>query len=332
MSSISTTLNHQVTISNFIRGESRESIITEIYNDLNARHRSISSKYFYDDLGSSLFEEITTLYEYYPARTEKSILRHIAPEILKDIDGLDIIELGSGDCSKISILLDTVPSSKINRIRYIPVDVSEMAILKSAELLSYNYPGLPIHGLVADFIKHLNGLPGIKKRLICFFGSTIGNLGNAEACQFLSNIRKLMRPGDCLLVGFDLVKDQQILEAAYNDPQGITAAFNKNILEVVNRIAETNIYPDLFEHIAFYNPGKSRIEMHLRAIQEMVIESRYFPDIIHLEKGDSIHTENSHKYTTKDIQGFGTVTGLHLHNIYMDAHQWFGLGLFKLLN
>lgn len=332
MSSISTVINHQVTISNFLRKESKESLITEIYNDLTSRKRSIASKFFYDDIGSSLFEEITTLYEYYPARTEKSILRHIAPEVLKDVEGLDIIELGSGDCSKISILLDAIPANKISKIHYIPVDVSEAAILKSADLLSYNYPGLPIHGLVADFIKHLSGLPGIRKRLICFFGSTIGNLGNSEACQFLSNIRKLMRPGDCLLVGFDLVKDQQILEAAYNDDQGITAAFNKNILEVINRIAGTNFDPDLFEHIAFYNPGKSRIEMHLRAIQEMVVESRHFPQIIHLEKGDAIHTENSHKYTTKDILGFGTVTGLHLDEVYTDAQQWFGLGLFRLLN
>jgi L-histidine Nalpha-methyltransferase len=332
LSEISTSINHQVTISDFLKAENRDTLVTGIYNDLALRKKSIASRFFYDDRGSFLFEKITTLPEYYATRTEKSILQVIASEIMKNTENLDVIELGSGDCSKISILLDAVPPYKMNQIHYIPVDVSEAAIMKSAEILSYKYPELRIHGILADFIKHLSALPGKGKRLICFFGSTIGNLTRNQSYQFLLNIRNLMHPGDYLLLGLDMVKELQILYAAYNDKQGITADFNKNILNVINNIAETNFDPVFFEHSAFYNSSKSRIEMHLRAEHSMFVTSPLFPQPIYLEKGMTIHTENSHKYTVQDIHAFATITGLEIANIFTDTNRWFSVVQFKRMN
>ncbi len=326
---VPTIIRNQFAISNFLTGESKHEIIAEIYKGLTAKQKYISSRFFYDDNGSMLFEEITELSEYYPTRTEKSILKAIANEITGNAEQLNIIELGSGDCSKISILFDAVPKNKLNHIRYIPVDVSEAAIMKSAGFLTGKYPRLKIHGLLADFMKHLTSLPGDGNRLICFFGSTLGNFTRQQASAFLLDIKTLMKPGDQFLLGLDMVKDIDVVEAAYNDKQGFTALFNKNILQVINEYAHTNFESGLFEHIAFYNEEKARIEMHLMAMQNMVIKSEYFPEEIFLKKGETIHTENSHKFTASDIQNFASVTGLKIGNIYTDNNQWFSLVNFK---
>lgn len=312
-------------IRNYITGESEAEIFAEIYKGLTANQKYISSRFFYDDNGSLLFEKITELPEYYPTRTEKAILRSIASEIMCFTEQLDIIELGSGDCSKISILLDAVPKSKLNIIRYIPVDVSEAAIMKSAGSLAVKYSGLKIHGFLADFMKQLTVLPGEGNRIICFFGSTLGNLTRHQAIQFLTEIKTYMKHGDRLLLGLDMVKDISILNAAYNDQKGITALFNKNILSVMNRFAKTNFNTSLFKHNAFYNSGRSRIEMHLTATEDMTVKSELFPEAILLRKGETIHTENSHKYTFTDIHEFASLTQLNIGKIYTDKNQWFSL-------
>ncbi len=332
LSRISTTINSQIEVVNFLTYESREEIIAEIYAGLSSAQKYVPSRFFYDDSGSMLFEKITSLPEYYPTRTEKSILRHIAHEITGASGYLDIIELGSGDCTKISILLDAVPEKYIDKIRYIPVDVSETAILKSADLLSLNYPEMNIQGLLADFMKHLKVLPGSDNRLICFFGSTLGNLTRKQAVGFLKDLKILMHPGDRFLLGLDMVKDITILEDAYNDKQGITAAFNKNILRVINQHAGTDFKPELFEHIAFYNSAKARIEMHLRAIRDMVVSGSMLPREIVLKRGETIHTENSHKYTEQDIHEFADLTGLVVEHIFTDSDRWFSLAKFKCVD
>ncbi len=321
----STTINSQIAISNYLALESQEELVTEIINGFTTPQKQISSRFFYDDTGSSLFEDITNLPEYYPTRTEKYILKEIAPYIANEFKNIDIIELGSGDCSKISILLDDICAVNSESVRYIPVDVSRAAIIKSSDKLAQKYPQITIHGILTDFLKHLIVMPWKSKRLICFFGSTLGNLTQTKAIQFLMDLKSLMISGDELLVGMDMVKDVKILEDAYNDKQGITAAFNKNILNVVNDIIKTDFNPDLFEHVAFYNVSKSRIEMHLKALKSVEIYSLALPYRLQIRKDEMIHTENSHKFTLEYILNLSNLTGLKIKEIYTDQRQWFSL-------
>lgn len=328
-SDISSKNNTSFSISNYLSAEKTEELVYHIFKGLSENQKHLSSRFFYDETGSVLFEEITSLPEYYPSVTEKAILKDNAASILDEFDKIDIIELGSGDCSKISVLLDVVPKSKLKDICYFPVDVSETAILKSADSLSLKYYGLTIEGLLADFIKHLDQLPGNNARLVCFFGSTLGNLNRKQSFEFLLNIKNLLRKNDRFLLGLDMVKDTRILHDAYNDSRGITALFNRNILQVINDIADTNFNPTDFEHRAFYNREKKRIEMHLEATKDLTIFSPLFPKKISIRKGETIHTENSHKYTPSDIQQFSFLTGLQINKIYTDSKKWFSLVEFK---
>ncbi|MCK9422050.1 MAG: L-histidine N(alpha)-methyltransferase [Bacteroidales bacterium] len=304
-----------VEITDFLIHEGEKEVVSEILKGLSSPQKYISSRFFYDDNGSALFEAITRLPEYYPTRTEKSILKAAAPRIVNGLSVKNIVELGSGDCSKISILLEAMPGNHIERLVYLPVDVCKTTILNSARMLSKKYPGIRIHGILSDFMKHFNVIPGNGNKLICFFGSTLGNLTGKEETSFLLNLRSRMNPGDQLLIGFDMVKDIRILEKAYNDEQGTTAAFNKNILRVVNHHAKTNLNPDQFDHYSFYNVAHARIEMHLRALADIEVTSPYLNNSIFLKKGETIHTENSHKYDRDCIHRLAGITGLQIKDI-----------------
>src|SRR5664279_1525535 len=309
-------IRKQIAIRNYLCSTNHEEVISEIIDGLSAQQKYIPSKFFYDENGSKLFEDITCLPEYYPTRTEKSLLKEIASQISKTLRNIDIVELGSGDCSKISILLDAIPFENMATVRYIPVDVSHAAISKSAEMLVKRFPDITIHGLLADFLKHLSAIPKNTNRLFCFFGSTLGNLTRKQSIQFLMDLKAVMKPGDQLLIGLDMVKDARILENAYNDNQGVTAAFNKNILNVVNQYVKTAFNPDSFEHLAYYNQPKTRIEMHLRALKDLDVKCMYLPDNIRIKEGETIHTENSHKYTHWHILDFAGITGLKINAVY----------------
>lgn len=319
-----------VTVRNFLSAENKVELIDGIYRGLTRSQKQVSCRFFYDGRGSELFEEITNLPEYYPTRTEKRILRENAGDILGDFDPVDIVELGSGDCSKISVLLDSIPKNKIHNINYIPVDVSESAVLKSADMLHCKYPALKIHGVLADFMKHLGSLPGKSPRLICFFGSTLGNLTRKQASEFVLGLKDLMKPGDRLLLGLDMVKDPEILYKAYNDNQGITARFNKNILHVINDIAETNFNTSVFKHHAYYNKKKNRIEMHLIALDNVKVTGKYFPEPVSVKKGETIHTENSHKFLPEHITHLEMISGLRHTVSYTDVKRYFSLNLFEI--
>jgi L-histidine Nalpha-methyltransferase len=301
----------------------------DIITGLTSLPPYIPSRFFYDKRGSALFEAITGLLEYYPTRTEKEILLNNASLITSDTENADIVELGSGDCSKISILFDAIPAERRQTISYIPVDVSRVAIIKSADSLSRKFPEVSIHGMVADFLKHLSNIPGESRRVICFFGSTIGNLDPVQTSHFLSNLGSLMQKDDQLLLGLDMVKDTMVLEIAYNDTMGVTAAFNRNILRVINKLIRANLDPDHFDHYAFYNSGESRIEMHLRAIREVKIESPYLPAGVILRKGETIHTENSYKFTETRIPELAVQAGLRVERIYTDDNRWFSVAHFR---
>ena len=236
-----------------------------------------------------------------------------------------IVELGSGDCSKISILLEAIHEDHLKTIKYIPVDLSQSAIEESANLLSERYPLVKIHGIVADFMRQLPLIPKAINRLFCFFGSTIGNLHRKQSLEFIVNISENMLPGDQLLLGLDMVKSKSILENAYNDNKQVTAAFNKNIMNVVNSLADTDFNPDHFEHVAFYNDEEARIEMHLKAKKSVEVICPYMDKKITIQKGETIHTENSYKFTAKHISHFGLYSGLEINNVFSDPENRFSL-------
>jgi L-histidine N-alpha-methyltransferase len=296
-----------------------------ILADLTSSPKKISSVFFYDYNGSKLFEEITKLSEYYLTRTEIDLLKEAAPQISDKLRNVDIIEFGSGDCIKVSILLDTIPKEFIDTVCYVPFDVSIDAVEKSSTILLNKFPGIRIQGIIADFISQLDVIPKDTKKVFCFLGSTIGNLSMEKAMQFLVDLSEIMCSGDLLLLGFDMVKSKEILEKAYNDSKNVTERFNKNILNVVNSHIGTDFDPDTFEHIAFYNERFSRIEMHLKAIKNLEISCPSLPTNIYIKKGETIHTENSYKYTDENIESLSSGAGLEVQNIFTDKNKWFSL-------
>ena len=318
-----------IVIRNLLKMNGYGKVPEEIIKGLRAENKYISSKFFYNSKGSELFEEITGLKEYYPTRTEKSILYECAPALVRNIEDMDIIELGSGDSSKISILLEAIPEHKMPSIRYIPVDVSESAIRASASALRTKFPRLEINGYVMDFTSQMKEIHRDRPALICFFGSTLGNFNREDAVSLLKNISSMMQKGDVFVIGLDMVKPTDVLHAAYNDSRRVTAAFNKNILEVVNDHIGSDFSLDDFAHLAFYNNAESRIEMHLQAQNDVVIKSPQLSRDIEIAKGETIHTENSNKYNPEDIEEIGQLTALEVKSIFSDSQNWFTLTTFE---
>ncbi len=315
----------KIRIENHLTNIGIEMVKKEIIKGLYAPEKYISSKFFYNETGSKLFEQITQLDEYYPTRTEKSILSTFVNDADIDFQNVSIIELGSGDSSKIKLLLKQISPVQLKSIRYFPVDISQSTILKSSLELIKEFDLKSITGIVADFILQLKVLPKTGRRLFCFFGSTIGNLTKTEQHAFISALGDEMQSGDGFLLGMDRVKDISVLENAYNDKKGVTAAFNKNILNVVNTLCDANFNTDDFEHLAFYNKAENRIEMYLKALKEMDITINSVFDTIHLNKGEKIHTENSHKFTDKDVKAIEEYGNFNLKNIFTDKNKWFNL-------
>lgn len=305
-----------------------ESARAEILEGLNSIPKYISPKFFYNEAGSTLFEEITKLEEYYPTRSEKEILSKLIPNLDIDFENIDIIELGSGDASKISLVLAQLSPSILESVNYYALDIDQSAIEKSIAHISDVYQ-INCTGIVTDFYHHLEISPSDRKRLFCFFGSTIGNFNPSDAEVFMKQLGALMKMGDCLLLGTDLIKDISVLEQAYNDKEKITDAFNKNILLNVNTLIESDFSPRDFDHIAFYNEAKSRIEMHLKSRRDLKVKSKYAPLSIKIKKGEAIHTENSHKFNIEQLTHFGNMADLVLEKILFDTNKYFGLTVYK---
>ncbi len=322
------TLN-RVSITNLLQEIGPDSVIEEIVTGLRAEQKTISSKYFYNGQGSLLFEEITHLKEYYPTRTEKSILKKIALGLMEKYGEYEIIELGPGDHSKISILLNAASGMKLESVRYLPLDISQPAIRSSAESLVNTFPNLHIEGYAVDFISQFEPIRRERPALICFFGGTIGNFEWSDSLELLKNISRQMKKGDVLLLGMDLIKPEPVLHVAYNDSQGITAAFNKNILNSVNDLIRSDFHTGDFDHFAFFNKEKSRIEMHLVANREVTVHSPHFIEDLQLKEGESIHTEYSHKYSPLHIEEIVEETGLKLNHTHTDERGWFALTEFQ---
>jgi L-histidine N-alpha-methyltransferase len=312
-------------IENFLLKNDDLKLDKEIIADLISPSKRISCILFYDGVGSKLFREITKLPEYYLTRTEIGLLKQVAIELSEKLRNMDIVEFGSGDSTKISILLETIPEEYRNTVCYVPVDVNELSVRKSSEIISKKFPGIRIYGIIADFNTQLSVIPKETEKLFCFLGSTIGNFSMDEALRFLVDLNNVMNSEDLLLIGFDRVKNIDIIEKAYNDRRNVTEEFNKNILHVVNNHIGTNFNPDLFEHVAFYNEELSRIEMHLKATKNLEVFCPSSQSNIYIKKGETVHTENSYKFTEEKIHSLAKNAGLEIQNIYTDKNKWFSL-------
>ncbi|MBE9468455.1 MAG: L-histidine N(alpha)-methyltransferase, partial [Bacteroidetes bacterium] len=263
--------DHNIVV--YLNDIGKDDIIKEIYKGLYAKQKFLSPKFFYDKKGTELFEMITQLEEYYPNRTEKSILLNIVEKLNFKFENSTIIELGSGDSSKISMLFKQIPKELLSSINYFATDISISAIEKSIANLSQEFPLKNIKGIAIDFFYQLNKIPQKENRLFCFFGSTIGNFKFLELAKFMLVLGNEMNKGDSLLLGLDMMKEISIIEKAYNDKKGVTAEFNKNILNVVNKLIKSDFNTHDFFHYAFFNKQKSRIEMHLKALKDLEINS-----------------------------------------------------------
>ena len=316
---------HRIEIRSHLDRSFRSEIIKDVSTGLNASRKSIPSKYFYDEQGSQLFEEICYLPEYYPTRTEMSILKLSAPIIMKTFDNGDIVELGSGSNGKIRMLLDAAGPSKLPGIRYVPVDVSETALTEASEELLKIYPGLEVLGIVADFTMHMEAVPCDRRKLIFFLGSTIGNFDEKMREEFLKMVAGTMNKRDSFLVGFDMLKPKETLEAAYNDARGVTSEFNKNILLVINRELNANFKPSHFDHVAFFNKDRERIEMHLRANRNTTVSIDDLELELNIDKDETIHTENSCKFSREGVKELVEKSGKKIQNWYSDEKGLFSL-------
>ncbi len=304
--------------------------VADLTAGLTARQKYIPCKYFYDAQGSRLFEAICRLPEYYPTRTEIALLKEVAPKLAGTLNHKDLVELGSGADQKIGILLWATTQNARSTLRYIPVDISDSAVMNSSLNLKTRFPELRVMGIVADFTSRLEALPMDRPTFFLFLGSTIGNFDEAESVVFLRNIAAVMKPEDTMLVGFDMVKSIPIIEAAYNDSLGVTAEFNKNILKVVNKELQALFNPSCFDHLAFFNENHRRIEMYLKANRDVTVRVDALNMTLEIKEGETLHTENSRKFTRESIERMAGLAGLTIQEWHQDSKQWFSLVSMRL--
>jgi L-histidine N-alpha-methyltransferase len=309
-----------VAIDNRLADAPPADLAAEVREGLTRPLRELPPKLFYDSVGSELFDRITELPEYYPTRCEREILEDRAEAIVGGAD--ELVELGSGSATKTRVLLATGAIR-----RYVPVDVSPSVVQRCAEELYATYEWLEVRGLIGDFHRDLVHLPDGENRVFAFLGGTIGNLHPGERERFLAMLRDLMGPSDRLLLGTDLVKDVDVIEAAYNDSRGITAAFNRNALRVLNRELDGDFEPELFDHVAFFNEDEAWIEMRLRSREAQSARIAAADLEIELDAGEDIRTEISAKFTAETIESELGESGLELTELWTDSGERFALSL-----
>ncbi|MYU25301.1 L-histidine N(alpha)-methyltransferase [Streptomyces sp. SID8352] len=296
---------------------------SDVRTGLTGTPKWLPPKWFYDARGSELFERITTLPEYYPTRAEREILVGRAGEIAAATGARTLVELGSGSSEKTRFLLDALTSLRV----YVPVDVSESALTGAGRALAAERPGLSVHALIADFTAALElpDTPG--PRLLAFLGGTIGNLLPGERAAFLASVRALLAPGDALLLGTDLVKDEEVLVRAYDDAAGVTAAFDKNVLAVVNRELDADFEPDAFDHVALWDAGREWIEMRLRSRTAQTVKVKALDLAVEFAAGEELRTEVSAKFRKEGVRGELAAAGLDLAHWWTDREGRFALSL-----
>jgi L-histidine N-alpha-methyltransferase len=304
------------------------SLAYDVLDGLTRPFKELPPKHFYDTEGSLLFDRICALPEYYPTRTERAILEEGAEEIVSRTGAGELVELGSGMPDKSRLLLDAMRDAG-TLDRYVPFDVSEHVVGLAAERLVEDYPGLRVHGVVGDFERHLDAIPRADDgtRVVAFLGGTIGNFLPGSRRRFLRAVARTLRRGDHLLLGTDLVKDPAVIEAAYNDSEGVTAAFNRNVLAVVNRELGGDFDLDAFEHVAFFDRQQEWVEMRLRALapQEVTIEALGMT--VHFGHREELRTEISAKFTRERLSADLAAAGLRLAELYTDPDELFAVSL-----
>jgi L-histidine N-alpha-methyltransferase len=303
-------------------------IAEDVLQGLSASPKWLPPKLFYDAAGSLLFEQITDLPEYYLTRTERAIFQSYAKEIVEQAgSNLTLIELGAGSASKTTLLIQAMSQRQL-QVDFYPVDVSPEALQGATTSLNGSFPRLHVRPIVADYsqgIPQLASLGG--RKLVLFIGSTIGNFDPQEALEFLQRTHKSLQPGDALLLGFDMVKGSSLLHAAYNDAQRVTARFNQNLLVRINRELGGGFVVDQFRHVAFWNKRESRIEMHLESLQEQNVWIEQLEKSFHFVEGETIHTENSYKFTANSIANLLRQSGFSLEKTWTDDQGWFSVVL-----
>jgi L-histidine Nalpha-methyltransferase len=300
-------------------------LVDDVRRGLTTSPKTLPPKYFYDAVGSRLFEKITQLPEYYLTRVEDRLLAGLAPDLVRDLRPQDIVEIGAGTGTKTRRLLD-VMDGVWPETRYVPVDMDAVTLETTAVQLVDAYPFLHLHAVVGDFQHHLTKVPPrAARRLVLFLGSTIGNLDPPARHDLLVQVRRLLGPGDRFLLGIDLVKDVRTLEAAYNDTAGITSEFNRNILRVVNRGLDADFEPEAFAHLAFYNSAACRIEMHLVPTSRQIVQLRRLDLTVQIAADETIWTENSYKFTKATARDALEGAGLIMTHWHSDTQRRFAL-------
>ncbi|MGW7643384.1 L-histidine N(alpha)-methyltransferase [Streptomyces bobili] len=295
----------------------------DVLQGLTATPKTLPPKWFYDAHGSELFERITELPEYYPTRAEREILVDRAGEIAAATRARTLVELGSGSSEKTRHVIDALTDLDT----YVPVDVSESALTGAGQALIAERPGLNVHGLIADFTAPLTlpDTPG--PRLVAFLGGTIGNLLPEERAAFLGSVRALLSPGDALLLGTDLVKDEEVLVRAYDDAAGVTAAFDKNVLAVVNRELGADFDPGAFDHVALWDARNEWIEMRLRSRTAQTVKLPALDLAVDFAAGEELRTEVSAKFREEGVRAELSAAGLELSHWWTDREGRFALSL-----
>jgi L-histidine N-alpha-methyltransferase len=296
---------------------------------LSAQRKRLFPKYFYDELGSQLFEAICQLPEYYLTRAENEILARYADEIVRSVDGhKTLLELGSGSASKTRLIIEALLRQQPD-LQYIPIDISASALEQSARVLLQSYPHLRVTAYASDYYAGLSALRSEDKgrTLALFLGSNIGNLDLKEAHTFLSAVRSVLELDDALLLGADLRKEAAVLEAAYDDALGVTAAFNLNLLLRINRELESDFDLRAFKHHVTYNEEIGRVEVYIESRREQDVHIRKLEMNVHFNEGERIHTENSYKYDLDGLSRLASETGFQLARTWLDAREQFSSNL-----
>jgi L-histidine N-alpha-methyltransferase len=317
----------RVTVRSYLEAEAGSSLADDVLDGLTRPFKELPPKHFYDEVGADLFDQICDLPEYYPTRAEREILELRSAEIAALTGAAELVELGSGTAAKTRVLIDALSETGTLQ-RYIPFDVTEGMVRDVSAAVAEEYPGLEVHGIVGDFERHLHHVPAaVGPRIVAFLGGTIGNFTPGSRRGFLRSMGELLGDGDHLLLGTDLVKDPAVLEAAYDDSAGITAAFNRNLLRVLNRELDADFDADAFDHVAFFDREHEWIEMRLRAQKRMVVPIRGLGIEVTFEAREELRTEISAKFTREHLVSDLDAAGLELVALLTDPRERFALTL-----
>jgi len=304
--------------------DSRSEFIDDVRSGLTASPKTLQPRWFYDDRGCELFDAITELPEYYQTRTERQILERHSREIMELVRPASLVELGAGSCTKSRVLIRAAKGLG-SLWTFVPFDISEVTLRRSATELSEEFDDLTVYCVTGEFDHHLSEIPRFGRQLIVFLGSTIGNFEPAEAAHFLGEVRRLMRPGDHFLIGVDLIKDRRELIAAYDDARGVTADFNRNLLTRINRELDANFDLDAFTHAVRWNESDHRIEMCLRSSVEQTVAIRGADMTVDFAAGELVRTEVCTKYTRQILEAMLDEVGITPVAWYTDSAERFGL-------